>query len=189
MSTWTRDATLVLDDGYNMITSGAIDSDHAYFGCMTNPGKIAKVRLSDFTQVDGLSLCDGQCSFTTTLSLDTDGMLYAGTSRGTDGLIVKIASDTMLEIDNPIILPARRAGAAAIFTNANPHFLVVGLYNKAQGLPPNGTKVNRQHTWRISRSSERDDQEDNDMTDFLLPPPAVSNCRLEPLSIGFYLPS
>lgn len=131
----------MLDLGYNMVTSGAIDGTHAYFGCMTNPARIAKVRLSDFTLVDGVDLCDGNCTFVTTLSLDTDGMLYAGTSQGTSGLIVKLDSNTLSEVGDPVVLPSRRAGAAAIFTHVSPHFLVIGLYDQAQGLPPNGTMV------------------------------------------------
>lgn len=82
--------------------SSAIDTSagYAYFGTMTTPSEIIKVRLSDYTAVDRIVLNSGE-NYARTMVVDDSGSthyLYAGTWT-TPAKIVKINLDTFTRTD------------------------------------------------------------------------------------------
>lgn len=66
--------------GENNIQSAGIDLNNgfAYFGCSQIPGSIAKIRLSDFTQVASLSLNTGENTPSACCIDTTNGFIYFG---------------------------------------------------------------------------------------------------------------
>lgn len=57
-----RIGVITLATGENSLKSSAIDTTngYAFFGTRTSPGKIVRIRLSDFTRVDAITLTSGE---------------------------------------------------------------------------------------------------------------------------------
>ena len=62
-TTFTRTNSLTLNSGEDALFSAVIDTANgfAYFGTLTSPGIVVKVRLSDFTRVGALTLNPDLC--------------------------------------------------------------------------------------------------------------------------------
>ena len=90
MDAISQKATLVLE-GDNRIISAVIDQagGFAYFGTDTSPGTVIKVRLSDFTRVDTLTLKDGEDKLTSAVIDPGNGFAYFGTNTS-PGIVVKV---------------------------------------------------------------------------------------------------
>ncbi len=79
-------------DGERNISSAVIDQDSgfAYLGTSTSPASIIKIRLSDFTRVDTITLQDGEDDLTSAV-IDPRGEGYAYFGTDTQpGIVVKI---------------------------------------------------------------------------------------------------
>lgn len=76
---------------YKNIGAGAIDTANgfAYFGAETNPGVILKLRLSDFTLVDVLSLNSGEQDINSAVLASVNGYAYFGTNTA-PGRVIKV---------------------------------------------------------------------------------------------------
>jgi hypothetical protein len=86
LSNFTESGSLTLGAGKEVIVSATIDpiNGFAYFGTIkkggsSEPGKIVKVRLSDFTKVDELSLDQGEQNALSASADPVHGFAYFGT--------------------------------------------------------------------------------------------------------------
>lgn len=73
------------------LQSATIDPDngHAYFGSFTSPGRVAKVRLSSFTRVAGLTLNPGEDYLSSAVIDPVNSFAYFGTLTQ-PGIVVRI---------------------------------------------------------------------------------------------------
>jgi PKD repeat protein/predicted RNA-binding protein with TRAM domain len=87
----TRVGALTLNTGENVLSSAVIDSGggFAYFGTETSPGRVVKVRLSDFTRVGGLTLNTGENLLSIAVIDAAGGFAYFGTDTS-PGRVVKV---------------------------------------------------------------------------------------------------
>ena len=88
----TRVGALNLNPGESYLCCAVIDAanDFAYFGTDTVPGKVVKVRLSDFTRVGALTLNAGEDRLLSAVIDTVNGYAYFGTYYSVPGIVVKI---------------------------------------------------------------------------------------------------
>jgi hypothetical protein len=86
-----KSASLTLTRKQDYPWSAVIDSANgfAYFGTLTSPGVVVKIRLSDFTSVGALVLNEGENDLRTAVIDTAQGFAYFGTLTAT-GIIVKV---------------------------------------------------------------------------------------------------
>ncbi len=74
------------------LTSAVIDASNglAYFGTNVGPGIVAKIRLSDFTEVGALTLNSGENFLLSAVIDNVSGFAYFGTADGWPGIVVKV---------------------------------------------------------------------------------------------------
>ncbi|MBI5374152.1 MAG: hypothetical protein HZA77_01880 [Candidatus Schekmanbacteria bacterium] len=95
-SAFKREALLTMNFPEDYIDCGVIDNANgfAYFGTNTAPGEIIKIRLSDFSKVDAISLADysnpGEYFLTSAVIDPIEGYAYFANNYGSSGLIFKI---------------------------------------------------------------------------------------------------
>lgn len=87
--------SLTLDSGEVLITSAVSDlsNGYAYFGTNTSPGRVIKVRLSDFSRAFGVTLGTGQDELVAATIDPVAGYAYFGTYATSPGMIVKFGVD------------------------------------------------------------------------------------------------
>jgi len=87
----TRVGALTLNTGENDLRSAVIDvsGGFAYFGTDTSPGRVVKVRLSDFTRVGALTLNTGENDLWSAVIDVSGGFAYFGTDTD-PGRVVKV---------------------------------------------------------------------------------------------------
>ena len=131
----TRISNIILQDGENDIQSAVIDpnAQYAYFGAAWDPGKIVKVRLSDFSRVGAISLPGAR--WLQSAAIDPNGdFAYFTTYNTNPGEVVKVrlsnftlASTLTLQTDEDLIEAAviDPTGQFAYFgVNRNPGTIV-----------------------------------------------------------------
>src|SRR5260370_12486956 len=97
---FARSGSLTLNPGESRPV-GVIDpaGGFAYFGTDDSPGKIVKVRLSDFTRVDTLTLNSGENDIASALIDTSAGFLYIGLlSFSVPNKIVKVRLSDFTEV-------------------------------------------------------------------------------------------
>jgi hypothetical protein len=96
-----RVGALTLNIGENILYSAVIDAGngYAYFGTVTSPGIVVKVRLSDFTRVGNLTLNPGENSLTSAVIDAGNGYAYFGTGTS-PGRVVKVDLNTFTRVGN-----------------------------------------------------------------------------------------
>ena len=87
----TRVGALTLNTGEDRLRSAVIDTVNgfAYFGTDTSPGRVVKVRLSDFARVGILTLNPGESYLYSAVVDSSGGFAYFGTGTS-PGAIVKV---------------------------------------------------------------------------------------------------
>jgi len=87
----TRVGALTFNTGENELNSAVIDAagGFAYFGTFTSPGRVIKVRLSDFTRVGVLTLNPGEDNIGSAVIDASGGFVYFGTMTW-PGIVVKV---------------------------------------------------------------------------------------------------
>src|SRR2546422_986894 len=107
LSNFTRVDSLTLNPGESTLVSAVIYSAarFAYFGTValppgtTNPAVIVKVRLSDFTRVDSLTLNTGESYLSSAVIDSAGGFAYFGTFTF-PGIIVKVRLSDFTRVDS-----------------------------------------------------------------------------------------
>ncbi|MBI3088306.1 MAG: filamentous hemagglutinin N-terminal domain-containing protein [Candidatus Omnitrophica bacterium] len=87
----SEDGSLTLVDPENLLYAAVIDTTNgfAYFGTGTTPGRVVKVRLSDFTRVGALTLASGENDLRSAVIDPGAGFAYFGTYTS-PGIVVKV---------------------------------------------------------------------------------------------------
>jgi len=82
---------LELDPGEDNLVSAVIDpaAEYAYFGMHTNPGMVARVRLSDFERIDSITMKTGENGLFSGVMDPSGGYAYFGTNTN-PGIVVRI---------------------------------------------------------------------------------------------------
>ena len=126
-----KTGTLTLNDGDNLLQTAVIDpaAGFAYFGTMSFPGRIAKVRLSDMSRVASLTLNPGEDNVTSAVIDPAAGFAYFGTNTY-PGIIVKVRLSDFT-----------RVGAITLNNNESAPFSAV--IDPAAGFAYFGTAGNR----------------------------------------------
>lgn len=108
-------------DGEANISSAVIDQDSgfAYFGTSTSPASIIKVRLSDFTRVDTITLRDGEDDLTSAV-IDPrgEGYAYFGTNTS-PGIVIKVRLSDFRRIDAITLGSSERELRSAVINLSN----------------------------------------------------------------------
>ena len=115
-------ASLTLKPGETNLYSAVIDTANgfAYFGTVTSPGIIVKVRLSDFTRVAALTLNPGE-NYLYSAVIDTaNGFAYfGGAADDGTGVIVKIRLSDLTRVGAIILNPGEYSLLSAVIDTAN----------------------------------------------------------------------
>jgi len=87
----TRVGALTLKPGENNLSSAVIDATNgfAYFGTVTSPGMVVKVKLADFSRVGALTLNPGEDLLQSAVIDAAKGFAYFGTDTF-PGIVVKV---------------------------------------------------------------------------------------------------
>jgi hypothetical protein len=88
---FARVGSLTFNSGENLVRCAVIDpaAGFAYFGNLTAPGTVVKVRLSDFTRVGVLTLNADEMFLDSAVIDPVGGFAYFGT-QGSPGIVVKV---------------------------------------------------------------------------------------------------
>jgi len=91
-------SSATLAAGQNAIGSGVIDSAHgfAYFGTLTQPGQVIKIRLSDLVEVSSITLSSGADNLASAVIDTVGGFAYFGSSD-TPGLVTRVQLSNFTE--------------------------------------------------------------------------------------------
>ena len=122
---FTRVSTLTLNADENIVAPSVIDSaaGFAYFGTValppgtTNPAVIVKVRLSDFTRVDSLTLNTGESYLSSAVIDSAGGFAYFGTFTF-PGIIVKVRLSDFIRVDSITLNTGEDGLSAAVIDTA-----------------------------------------------------------------------
>lgn len=108
---------ITLNSGEDLLYSSAIDatSGYAFFGTNTIPGKIVRIRLSDFTRVDAITLASGENYLVTASQLDN----YAYFVTNTSPIKVKKLNMLTFTIDNSLTLASTYSALSSIIVGNN----------------------------------------------------------------------
>ncbi|HRI02227.1 MAG TPA: carboxypeptidase-like regulatory domain-containing protein [Pyrinomonadaceae bacterium] len=105
------------------LQSATIDTvnGYAYFGTLTSPGRVAKIRLSDFVRVDGLTLNAGEDALTSAVIDPANSFAYFGTGTR-PGIVVKINLSVAVPyyISGRVLTPEGRGVKNAVVTLTDP---------------------------------------------------------------------
>lgn len=99
-----RTGAITLDTGEGYPLSSVIDTTNgfAYFGTSTIPGKIIKVRLSDFTKISTLTLDTGENNLNSAVIDTANGFAYFGVTD-TANKIIKIRLSDFTKVSTIIL--------------------------------------------------------------------------------------
>jgi hypothetical protein len=119
-SSFTRAGALTLDAEERSAMSAVIDTAHgyAYFGTMTSPGIVVKVRLSDFKRVGALVLRDGEDELRSAVIDTVNGFAYFGTLTN-PGKVVKIRLSDFTRVGSLTLDREEGELGAAVIDTAN----------------------------------------------------------------------
>ena len=89
---------IVFETGENYIQPAVIDplNGYAYFGCYTTPGRVVKVRLSDFSVVETISFFAGAVGVVSSVIDAAKGLSYWGCAT-TPGRVVKVGDKVTIQ--------------------------------------------------------------------------------------------
>ncbi|NOZ24568.1 MAG: hypothetical protein GXO94_00520, partial [Nitrospirae bacterium] len=110
LSDFSSDGALKLGDtvDYQLYSGAAIDIDagFAYFGTNTNPGKLLKIRLSDFSLADVLVLETGENGLESIVIDSEQGFIYCMTYESpgaAQSSIVKVRLSDFTRVDSTVL--------------------------------------------------------------------------------------
>jgi hypothetical protein len=120
VSSFTRAGALTLNAEERSAMCAVIDTanGYAYFGTMTSPGIVVKVRLSDFKRVGALVLRDGEDQLRSAVIDTVHGFAYFGTVTN-PGKVVKIRLSDFTRVGALTLERDEGTLAAAVIDTAN----------------------------------------------------------------------
>ncbi len=115
----TRVGALALNTGENVLSAVAIDSagGFAYFGTETSPGRVVKVRLSNFTRVGALMLNTGENLLSSADIDSAAGFVYFGTDTS-PGIVVKVRLSDFTRVGALTLSSGENLIASAVIDSA-----------------------------------------------------------------------